>query len=186
MEEIQAKGLAFVSVLGAIEELRSRAFRDRVLEAMPEESRAALRYGSVIASGWYPIGWYRELFGAAVALAQDSGFSRELGRTSIRREITGVHRLLFKVVSVETLQKHSARLFRSYFQPGEVRVERFGPGLGRTYWRGCDGFDKNLWMEQVGCVEELLVQSGVKLPRVRVLNGGDNADNYMELETRWM
>jgi hypothetical protein len=185
MHEIQAKGLTFVSVLSAIDDLRGREFRDQVIAAMPEESGTALRYGSVIASGWYPIRWYRELFKAALEIADKPDFAREIGRASVRREIKGVHRLLFKVLSVETLQKQGSRFFKAYFQPTDIKNERLGPGLGRTLFLRCTGFDRNLWQEQLGCCEELLAQSGVQLPRVRVLAGGTDRDDYMEMETRW-
>lgn len=185
MSEVQAKGLTFLSVLAAIEDLRGAAFRDRVIDAMPEESGRELRYGSVLASGWYPIRWYRELFAAATDIAHDFGFAREIGRASVRREVRGVHRLLFKVMSIETLQNQGTRFFRSYFRPSDVTTERLAPGLGRTLYRNCTGFDKNLWQEQLGCIEELLKQAGVQLPRVRVLSGGGDGDGYMEIETRW-
>ena len=185
MDEIEAKGLTFLSVLGAIEDLRGPAFKDSVIDRMPQESRKELRYGTVIASGWYPVRWYRELFKAATDVAHDFGFAREVGRASVRREVRGVHRLLFKVISIETLQNHGARFFKSYFRPSEVATERLAPGLGRTLYRQCVGFDKNLWQEQLGCIEELLKQAGVALPRVRVLAGGGDGDGHMEIETRW-
>jgi hypothetical protein len=185
MQEIQAKGLTFASVLGALDDLRGPAFRQRVLDALPEESGSALKLGSVIASGWYPIRWYRELFKAALSESGDLDFAREIGRASVRREIKGVHRLLFKVISVDTLQQHGARFFKAYFHPTTVTTERVGPGVGRTRYSKCVGFDKNLWHEQLGCIEELLVQSGVKLPRIRIVAGGGEDDGFAEFETRW-
>lgn len=185
MREIETKGLTFLSVLSAIEDLRGPDFRERVIDAMPEESRSELRLGAVLASGWYPIRWYRELFAAATEAASDLGFAREIGRASVRREIRGVHRLLFKVMSVETLQNQGARFFKSYFRPSEVRTERLAPGLGHTLYRQCFGFDRNLWQEQQGCIEELLMQAGVQIPRIRVLDGGNDGDSHMQIETRW-
>ncbi len=185
MREIEAKGLTFLSVLSAIEDLRGTDFREQVIDAMPEESRSELRLGAVLASGWYPIRWYRELFAAATEAARDTGIAREIGRASVRREIRGVHRLLFKVVSIETLQNQGTRFFKAYFRPSEVKTERLAPGLGRTLYRECFGFDRNLWQEQQGCIEELLTQAGAQLPRVRVLAGGNDGDSHMEIETRW-
>ncbi|MFO0564746.1 MAG: hypothetical protein U0263_03740 [Polyangiaceae bacterium] len=156
-----------------------------VLEKMPTESGQALRYGEVIASGWYPVGWYRELFGASVEVSGNIHIAREIGRASIRREINGVHRMLFRILSVETLQKQGARFFQSYFRPTEVRVTRVGDRQALIHYSNCHGFDRNLWLEQVGCIEELLTQAGTELPRVRILAGGGDGDERCEVETRW-
>jgi hypothetical protein len=185
MLDVEVKGLAFVNVLGAVAQLRGDQFRSQVIEAMPGEGSAALRLGSVIASGWYPVRWYRELFAASVAVSNDASLPRELGKASVRRDVKGVHRLLFKVMSIETLQKQGARFFKAFFRPTDVSVERVDRCIARVRYQRCFGFDKNVWQEQIGGVEELLSQSRVALPRVRVLSGGGEHDDRMDLETRW-
>ncbi len=183
--EVEVRGTTFVSVQGAMVDLRGQAFLDRVVEAMPSESSKALGLGSVIASGWYPIRWYRELFAASVTVSGDIQIPREIGRASIRREINGVHRLLFRILSVETLQRQSSRFFQSYFRPTDCIVERLAPRHARTLYSGCTGFDRNLWLEQFGCIEEFMVQARVQVPRVRILSGGGDGDDFCEIETRW-
>lgn len=183
--EIETRGTTFLSVQGALADLKGQVFVDRVIDAMPKDGKEALRYGSVIATGWYPIRWYRELFTAAVELSGDVWFPRAIGRASIRREIRGVHRLIFRVVTVEMLQKQGARFFQSYFRPTECTLELAAARHGITRYAGCVGFDRNLWLEQLGCIEELLVQARVELPRVRILNGGGDGDAHCEVETRW-
>ena len=184
--EIEVKGLAFVNVLAAIEEVRGDVFRKRVIDAMPNDSRSALRLGSVLATGWYPVRWYRELFGAAVAASREPSLPRELGRVSVRRDVKGVHRLLFRIMSVETLQAQGARFFKSYYKPTEVRVERVDRRSARVHYAQCIGFDRNIWQEQLGGVEELLASCGVTSPRVLVLAGGGDQDTDMDLESRWL
>ncbi len=184
-QEIEVRGTTFASVQGAISDLRGQAFLERVVGAMPEESKKALRFGSVIASGWYPIAWYRELFASALELSGELQFPREIGRASIRREINGVHRLIFRIISVEMLQKQSSRFFGSYFRPTECTVERVTPNPARTLYRGCVGFDRNLWLEQFGCIEELMAQARVTAPRLRIVSGGNDGDDACEIESRW-
>ena len=185
MTEIEVKGLAFVNVVGAIEEARGDAFKKRMIDAMPDDSRSALRLGSVLANGWYPVRWYRELFAAAVAASRKPNLPRELGRISVRRDVKGVHRLLFRIMSVETLQAQGARFFKSYFKPSEVSVERVDRRSARVYFSQCVGFDRNIWQEQLGGVEELLASCGVTSPRVLVLAGGGDQDTSMAIESRW-
>ncbi len=184
-QEIEVRGTTFVSVLGAIEDLKGADFRAQVIQGMSTEASEALTLGAVIATGWYPIRWYRELFASGVEASGELMFARQVGQASIKREVNGVHRLLFKVISVDTLQRQGARFFQSYFRPTDVTLERLGPGHGVTRYEGCVGFDRNLWLEQLGCVEEFLVQAGVKVPRVRIRSGGGNGDDRCEIETRW-
>jgi len=186
MTEIEVKGLAFVNVLGALKEVRGEALEKRVIDTMPDDSRSALRLGSVLANGWYPVRWYRDLFGAAVSASREPNLPRELGRVSVRRDVKGVHRLLFRVMSVETLQAQGARFFKSYFRPAEVNVERIARRSARVHYAQCVGFDRNIWQEQLGGVEELLASCGVTSPRVLVLAGGSDQDTGMDLESRWL
>jgi hypothetical protein len=185
MAELLAKGTNFFSVLGAIDELRGESFRKAIVARLGPEPRHALEFGSLIASGWYPIGWYRELMDAAVDAQADASFARAIGRLSLRRELNGVHRVLMKTLSVETLQRQGGRFFQAYFKGATVGTESLGPRLARSYYANCVGFNRHLWQEQLGCIEELLAHSRVKAPRVRVVSGGEDADHAMEIEVTW-
>ena len=184
-KEIEVKGNTFVSTLTAVEALRGAEFRAAVLARLPKESGDAFRYGSVISAGWYPVRWYRELHAAIVEEAGDIHYPRQVGRASMRVEMTGAHRMFLRIISVDLMQKQGARFFGSYFRPVRVTVERMAPGLSQTHFAGCDGFDRNVWLEQAGCIEELLIQSGVRAPRVRFLSGGGDGDSDAILETGW-
>ena len=183
--ETQVKGSSFLSVLGAAEDLHGADFGLALRTAVPGEAGEALLYGTVIASGWYPISWYRALLAAAVKVSGDLNFPRVLGRGSIRRDVTGIYRVFFKLLSIDTLVRQSPRFFRMCFTPGEVKIELMDEGRARSRYQGCAGFDQNLWLEQLGCVEELLKLGGAHVVRVKVLAGGGENDDYMEIECSW-
>lgn len=183
--EIRAKGLTFLSVVGALEEMRGPLFARAVVQRMPGEAGEALRANTVLAASWYPISWYRELHRAAVEESGDLGFPREVGKVSTRRDVKGVHRLLFRVMSTELLMKQGPRFFKMFFDPTDVKILQIGAGMARTRYERCVGFDRNLWLEQLGGCEELLTLAGARHPRVRVVSGGQNGDSFMELESSW-
>lgn len=185
VNELNVKGLTFSSVLGAIEELKGPDFRREVVQGMTDEPREAIELGAMIASGWYPLCWYREMFESAVALDGTPSFPREVGRASVMRDVQGVHRVLMRVITIDMLQRSSSRLFEKYFQPAELRVERLAKTSRRVSYLGCGGFDHNLWQEQLGVHEELLKHTGVKAPRVRIASGGRQGDPVTELELSW-
>lgn len=183
--EIEVKGNTFFSVLTAIETLRGAAFREAAIARLPTDSGDALRFGGLISAGWYPVRWYRELHAAIIEEADDPNVPREIGRASIRVEMHGVHRLLLRVISVQTMQTQAARFFGSYFRPGNVAVERLGEGTSRTSFGPCPGFDRAIWLEQLGCMEELLAQAGHPKGRVRLVSGGGDGDRDAVFESSW-
>jgi hypothetical protein len=183
-EDIRIKGLAFLGVVRALETLKGLPFRDRVMEELAGEGGEALRTGSVIASGWYPCAWYKDLLGAADRNAESAGFIREVGRTSTRESVSVVHRIFMRMLSPETLIKQGARVFSSFYT-AVLRVEVIGKGNAQVFWSGCHGFDRNCWLDQVGAVDELVALSGARLPRVRQLSGGNSGDHEMIVECQW-
>lgn len=184
--DMEVKGLALHSVASAMAELRGDAFKERAVQGMSiAEARDGMRYGGVIASGWYPASWYRDLLRSAIAVEGLPSFAREIGRTSTKREIKGVHRLLFKVVSIESLIKISARFFGGYFRNASFTVEALAPGMVRTHHSDCRGFDSACWNEQIGVIEQLIVEAGVKSPRYTRISGGGDGDHGMVVEWQW-
>ena len=57
----RVKGTAFRGVIQALEVLRGQAVVEQCQSLMPDDLAAAFRYKTLLASGFYPIEWYREL-----------------------------------------------------------------------------------------------------------------------------
>src|SRR5215204_5377284 len=127
---MRVKGQNFHSVLWALAELRGEEFRDAVLASLANEGGEALRYGTLLSSNLYPIAWYKDLFHAVLALAPESpNFAREVGKVSAARDVKGVYRIVFRALSTETLVKQSPRLFRLFYEGGQVDVQEVRSGF---------------------------------------------------------
>jgi hypothetical protein len=185
MNDGRVKGLAFHSILRAMTETRGAAFTERVRQRVAGEAGDAIRDGVVVANGWYPTSWYRALYAAAVEESGDPQFAQECGRVSVRYDVTIVHRLLFRVLSPETLVRQGARLFKMYFSPAELDVIPKGDKLFIIRCHECAGFDRNLWLDQLGGTEELVRYCGGEGAKLRVLSGGQDHDTSMEIECRY-
>lgn len=181
----RVKGLAFHSVLRAMAQMRGDEFVRRVRAAIPGEGGDAVRDGVVVANGWYPTAWYRAFYGTAVELSGETDFARECGRVSVQYDVTIVHKLLFRVLSPETLTRQGAKLFKMYFDPAELDIVPKESKLFHLRFHGCLGFDRNLWMDQWGGTEELVRYCGGAGSRLRLLTGGQDNDTAMELECRY-
>jgi hypothetical protein len=180
------KGIAFLSVMRALERLRGKDAADAALAAMPEEPRSGLRYGRIVAGGWYPIEQYRDLF-AAVGSTTNEGerIIHELGREAARLDMTGVYKAVFKLLSPQIIFNLSARLFSNYYNTGKVTIIESRHGFVQASWTGCKGFNRHLWVEVLASAEMYLELAGAKNIRMRILLGGGQDDAFAEAQAHW-
>ena len=183
---VRAKGIAFWSFLTSLERLRGTDDRQATLAELPREIAQALRIGEVVATGWYPIDWYRELHAAMNRACRQEGFdlSQRIGRDSALADFRGIYRLLLRVVSSEMLVSQAPRLFRLYFQGGDVAMAETGKGLGVVEFNGWDGFDRAMWSDVTGGIEGVLLARRAIHVRHRVLRGGGE-EGHFKIEYRW-
>ncbi len=186
MKELLVKGQNFHSVLWALVEMRGQAFRDAVVENMQGDAGEALRYGTLLPSNLYPIAWYRELFRAVLEQTpQEPNFAREVGKVSAGRDVRGVYRIIFRALKTELLIKQSPRLFRLFYDGGQVDVQEVKSGFARVRYSECRGFDRNLWLDLVGGSESVLLASGAKELRIRIEAGGGDGQDHMQATVTW-
>lgn len=179
-EEIKLKGSVLWGVLRALETVAGWDAREGIVAGLSGEFGEGVRTRSIIATGWYPIAWHRELLGAIV---RHGGLAalRDTVRVSTRDNVSTIHRLLVRVFSRDTLLQQGTRVFSSFFEARAVAT-RVSPVLTRVEWIGCHGFDKNVWLAQAQTVEELVGMAGAKVKRSRVVSGGADGDDGMLLE----
>ncbi len=183
-DEIRIKGTNILGVVGVLEALRGLEYHDAVVRDMEGEGGEALRSRSLIAAGWYPVAWYRALFASAVRHA-DPSVVRLLGRSSTRANMSTIHRVFMRMMNPDTLIKQGGRVFSNYFESASVSVQNVGQRVEHLTWKGCHGFDRNCWRDQVGATEELVALSGARLLRGRILSGGEDGDPEMVMEIAW-
>ncbi len=184
-QDIRTKGSNVVAMVAALETVRDAAFREAVVKQVPGEGGEEIRAKSIIAAGWYPIGWYRDLLATIVKQAGDPMILRELGKASTRANVSAIHRVFMRMISPHTLIKQGGRLFSSYFENASVSIENVEGQTERISWKDCFGFDKNCWRDQIGSTEELVTMSGAKVLRSKVISGGEDRDATMVLELLW-
>lgn len=183
--EIEVKGTVFDAVLFAAESSKGADFVRRVRDAIPGEAGEALRFGGVVASGWYPVAWYRQMYGAIVAIGGSDRLAVELGHVSTARDITTIHRVLFRVLSVELLLKQSGKVLAQYFRGARITVTSSAPRSVRLAYSDFHGFDRILWLDLLGSAEEMLLQTGAKAVWSRYVEGGTDASPNAVLEAGW-
>ncbi|HET9957011.1 MAG TPA: hypothetical protein VFQ61_21090 [Polyangiaceae bacterium] len=170
----------------AVESLHGAAAAESCLSAMRAELAQGFRYQEILASGWYPIEWYRDLLRAiqtALNLGERALF--EIGRECARQDMTGIYKLGFKLLSPEVVLQLSTRLFSNYYDTGKSKVVESRPGFAHVRWFDCAGFDKNMWWEAFGAAEMFMELAGARSVRTRIIRGGGDTDEMAELTMHW-
>jgi hypothetical protein len=181
----QVKGAAFHSVMVAVKELHGAEVEARARAQMQGDVGEAIRLGALLTSGWYPVEWYRTFYAAVVAaIGKGPGAVHEVGRRSARHDVTGIYRVVFKLLSVHTVFGMATRAARLYFDRGEVTVNNRENGAEVRY-EGFDGFDANIWSDMRGGGEMVLELAGGKDIKWRITSGGGDGDSHMHVELTW-
>lgn len=189
MKELNVKGTAFKQVLDTYRDVRGDAFHAEVLAAIPGPCGEALRSGTLLASAWQPVAWYRALHRTGSERGGGLPFVLEIGRRSAERDIGTVHRVIFKLISVETIVKQLPRFLGLYFDGGRgavesSQVESAERGTFRVSFTDFLGFDEYVWMDFLGGCEAILAATGKKNVRARIVRGGRADDALIEMTYR--
>lgn len=182
-DDNQIRGQAFRSVFDVIDEVAGPGSKERVMPLLPCEIADAHRYGAMVASGWFPIGWYQNLHLAIrQALPVGSDIHRRIGFASTRRDINGVYRFLLQIASPEIGFTYASRILGTYFKDyrssilenvaNRVRIKLEIPGA-------CS----EIWSDIAGGSEAILSACGARSGAVVVRAGANGT--AAELEASW-
>jgi hypothetical protein len=186
--EPRVKGVAFRTIDRCFLELFGAAAHVKAHGLMQRDVCEAYRYGTLLPASWYPISWYRDIFGAfrgATGLGPE--LPRRIGALAVRHDMSGVHkRLLAWLTSPETLLGLSQRVFNTYYDTGKVEILESRSGFVRMRASKCTGWDLNMWSELAGSSHALLEVAGARQVRVRGVFGGHDGDDQHTLEATWV
>jgi len=185
-EEPRTRGVPILSFLGALRTLAGYDAVNRMMALLPPELRDAIGHRKLVSKEWYPLSWYRAMHAAAQEV---TGRGRELarlvGRETTRADFSGVNRVFVLVMSPQALIAKAPRVYEQYYTRGTVAAPVCRAGYALLQWRGCAGFDQNMWDDILGSVEALLELAGGRDVHVEVLAGGGDKDEDTDMELTW-
>ncbi len=181
MADPRVKGVAFRSLVRSLETLKGEAAVRAAYRAMPAHVASALQYGELVATGWYPIEWYRAVIAAVVREAP----ARDLGAQSIRDDMNGPYRVLLRLLRPETLLSIAPKIFDRYYDTGRLVIHETRRGYIRGTFEGCIGWDSSMWQEVLGSCLEVVHLAGGTNVRARTVTGGKDDDDACEIEVFW-
>ena len=186
MAEPNIRGLVFPAYISFLRRTRGEDAVTATLERLPPELAHRLREDLFFTVNWYPIAWYRDLHHAAqqatgegLKLAHDKGFDGVTG------DLSGIYKVFLMVVSPAYVIGRAARLFSKYYDTGSMEIVEAGSKAARARWRGCAGFDRNIWVDVRGGCEAALAAAGARNIQFTVVSGGEDGNDHMEVEATW-
>ena len=169
----------------ALTNLRGLAQTDKALNCMSQDVREALHHRSLVATGWYPVAWYCDIWrGIRESTGEGVSIARTLGRESFRQDLNLVHKFALSLLSPETVMSIGTRLTAKYYRPTRVSFEMSG-GVAYAHYADCIGWDENMWAEIVAGIELMLELAGAKNISIRLIEGAQARDDFAVFEGRW-
>ena len=174
MGDAEIKGSGFTSLLAAARQQKSGALVDRALASIKDDAlHAKLRTNSVLPSSWVPIAWYRRVLHALAAQGLGDEEMRAVSKMSATRDVTGLYRVVFSVLSAELLAKQAPRLVALFYRGGTVTPVEVRDGYACAAYDGWHGFDRRVWLDYLHGTEAVFELAGAKGVATTIDAGGD-------------
>jgi len=179
------KGIALLTDVAALTALRGAEQTARVVQALDGEVGAAMRAQTVLPGNWYPLAWYAQFL--TVMASETRGgvpLLREVGRKSVELDLNSTYRFFMRLLSPDRVFGFSTNFFSNYFDTGKASIMESRAKYVRCAWRGCAGFDENLWTVTLAGAEAILLITGTRNLRLHCSDGGGR-NTFMEAEAFW-
>lgn len=185
-QELRTKGVSLLSFVTTLRSLHGSDVAERTLSGLPDEVSTALRKGLVVASSWYPLAWHRAMHASAQrACRTGPELARSIGYHGTQADFRGVYRFVASLIAPDRLIRVSPRVWSNYFDGGKIAVDEHHRGKVQTSFSECYGFDRSLWENTIGGSLAVLDIAGARNVKTRVLRGGGDGDDQLELELIW-
>jgi predicted hydrocarbon binding protein len=177
MAGVEIKGTALSSVQRyVLERFGDDKWRE-VLAALQPAERAQIE-GGILVSAWYPFSLFIRTVQVAEAQlsAQVPRLHREMGRAAAEYGLTTFYKIFFKVGSPQFIITRSAKVWRTYYTSGEMRVVASETGHAVVELVGFEEPARELCERLPGFFERTVELSGgrdVKLLHTKCVNRGE-------------
>lgn len=186
MAEVQIKGQGLRQNLEILREEYGEEIVAKITERLSEDFRRALRAGTVLASGWYPVAWLNELHRASVSVLPHIPNLPELvGTRSVERDMQGVYGFLARFLAPEFCVRQAPRSIGTYLRGVRIEPHILAPGHAEIHFSNCAEFNRYLWRDIAASSALVLSKTGAKNVRVRFTQGGRDGDGQAVLDVRW-
>lgn len=181
----RVKGLAFRSVLSALEALEGPEVLSRVREHLPPNTGRTL--AALTANAWYPLEAYSDLWASIQSVTGNRrDLPRAIGFRATELDLTLIHHMAFAALSVSTVITISTRLFNMYYDTGRARCAMVSARRIRVTLSGCEGFTEWMWTEVRGGVECFAAKASKSRASSVLVSGGTDGSPDCVIDVYWL
>jgi len=171
--QVRVKGVNFIMLLEAVVQIYGPEAKQRIEKGATDDLGNALRFGAIVASGWYDLSLYRSLWQLVGSqLTLDNSGIRRLTKKATALSIGGIYRTLAKITTPAMLISLGAKVFGNFYENAKFEVKTSRQGYILCEWYKCDGFDSHIWNHVIGGSVYFLEAAGGKSVECNVLEGG--------------
>lgn len=162
----QVKGAVLKARLGFVEQHGGPDALHRVMEALPENDRAALR--TLLTVQWYPFELGMRLDDAIVrTLGQGrQDFFLRLGEASAERNLSSLHKTFLTPGDPHAFLSKAPQIYALYYETGRREYRRTGERSGVLTTHGADAFSAADCLTVIGWHHRALEMCGARDVRV--------------------
>jgi hypothetical protein len=180
--DTRVKGQGFRGILSAIELMFGSAALADVRTHLDRETKLE----SIVASGWYPLAWYRDLHrAAALALPGETDLAYVLGREAMRQDLGGVYRFVLRLLGPDRTFRHAEKVLSTYWENARFTAIEEEPGRILAKFSEMRGLDDACWRDLVGGTTVIAETTMGREARLTVLAGGRRGHESMTAELAW-
>lgn len=181
------RGQGFHSLMFATKTLLGEAAHDKVVASLSGPLGEAWRYGSLVRSGWFPVGWYADLHRNIARVntqVKAAELHKRLGAVSCEHDIRGIYRFMLGFSSPRFALHHIDRIFGTFIKTSRLEIVSEEPQRYHLLLT-IPGLTPEIWEDISGGAEVVLAASGAKGVHVQItprpsLGVGDFRANWDE------
>ena len=179
------KGLSLRNYPVTLASMRGDEVAAKMFACLSPKLRDAIHGGPIVAGGWYPVAWKRELHAAGREATGEPRLAWTMGLEMTKRDLTGIYRVFLRVVSPQYVLSAGSRIFSTYFRRGTMRVVATRRGFVNVSFVDCVGFDRNMWLDVLGGCQATLEAAGASAVRLHIDRGGGDGDSETTATAWW-
>ncbi len=189
MADLRTKGTGVASFIDVIKQRLTPPELATLESKIPPASLALFRR-RILAVEWIPMSLQFPIGKALLEDVLEGDEERYLSfiHEASQRDLAGVYRLLIRVMSPEGVADRASKIFRTYVEGGDMKLQPISRSNGRArFVIDVTGYpaEPHTWLSLRGYIEAPLLLTGAKNLRVRLARQevvGDDATLHYEIE----
>ena len=168
-----------------VERFGEQAWTD-VLASLPAGDQQTFG-GMILNIGWFDFAQATRLDEAIVTVlgGGNTALFEDMGRTSARENLTGVHRNLVTPGDPQAFMKKAQVIYRFYYDVGNRTYTETGPNQGTLTTHEAETFSVADCATVIGWYKEALAMCGAKDVRIEEVQCRARGDRVCEYTVRW-